>query len=129
MGWIDSGSFSREKTLEQVNANGRLFWADTLCLHVTFSIHLKPNSLSEFTRIFANEVLPFQHEITFSTAPNGLDMIAISLWDTKEHAEAYNATGYPEVLKSLNKVLDGAPKVRVANVISSTLQNTVAIAA
>jgi heme-degrading monooxygenase HmoA len=100
------------------------------------AVHLKPNSLAEFTRIFDSEVLPilrkqtgFQDEITFSTSPNGLDVIAISLWDTKEHAEAYNATGYPEVLKSLNKVLDGAPRVRVADVISSTLQKAAAVAA
>jgi len=58
-----------------------------------------------------------------------MDVTAISLWDTKEHAEAYNATGYPEVLKSLNTVLDGTPKVRVSDVISSTFQKTAAIAA
>jgi heme-degrading monooxygenase HmoA len=97
------------------------------------AVHLKPNCLAEFRRIFDSEVLPilrkqtgFQDEITFSTAPDGLDVIAISLWDTKEHAEAYNATGYPEVLKSVNKVLDGTPRVRVADVISSTFQKAVA---
>ena len=100
------------------------------------AIRLKPNSLAEFTRLFDNEVLPilrkqtgFQDEITFSTTPTGMDVIAISLWDTKEHAEAYNATGYPEVLKTLNKVLDGAPKVRVSDVISSTLRKSAAVAA
>ena len=99
-------------------------------------VHLKPNSLGEFTRIFDSEVLPllrkqpgFQDEITLSNAPTGMDVIAISLWDTKEHAEAYNATGYPEVLKSLNKVLDGTPLVRVSDVISSTLHKTATITA
>ena len=96
------------------------------------AIHLKPNTLSEFSRVFDNEVLPilqkqagFRDEITFST-PSGTDVIAISLWDTKEDAEAYNTTGYPEVLKSLNKVLDGNPRVRVSDVISSTLHKTAA---
>jgi len=101
------------------------------------AIHLKSNALGEFIRIFDNEVLPilrkqpgFRDEITFSTTPTGMDVNAISLWDTQEQAEAYNATGYPEVLlKSLNKVLDGAPRVRVSDVISSTLHKTVAIAA
>jgi heme-degrading monooxygenase HmoA len=99
------------------------------------AIHLKPNTLAEFKLVFDKEVLPilrkqtgFQDEITFST-PTGTDVIAISLWDTKEHAEAYNATGYPEVLKSLNKVLEGTPKVRVSDVISSTFQKNAAIAA
>ncbi|MBZ5572779.1 MAG: hypothetical protein LAO09_12990 [Acidobacteriia bacterium] len=96
------------------------------------AIHLKPNTLSEFRLVFDNEVLPilqkqtgFQDEITFST-PGGTDVIAISLWDTKEHAEAYNTTGYPEVLNRLEKVLDGNPRVRVSDVISSTLHKTAA---
>lgn len=100
------------------------------------SIHLKPNSLAEFTRIFDDEVLPllrkqagFQDEIAFSTAPTGTELTAVSLWDTKEHAEAYNTTAYPEVLKSLNKVLDGAPKVRVSDVISSTIHPASVVAA
>ena len=43
--------------------------------------------------------------------------------------EAYNTAGYPEVLKSLNKVLDGTPKVRVSDVISSTIHKPAAVAA
>ena len=100
------------------------------------AIHLKPNALGEFTQIFDNEVLPilrkqtgFRDEITFSTTPTGTDVIAISLWNTKEQAEAYNAAGYPEVLKSLNRVLDGAPRVRASELISSTLHQTATIAA
>ena len=91
------------------------------------ALHLKPNMLSDFTNAFDSNVLPilrkqkgFQDEITFAI-PGGTDVVAISLWDTKENAEAYNTTGYPEVLKSLDKVLDGTPKVRVSDVISSTL--------
>jgi hypothetical protein len=99
------------------------------------SLRLKPNTLSEFKRIFDKEVLPmlrkqngFRDEITFSV-PGGLDVVAISLWDTKEHAEAYKTTGYPEVLKMLDKVLDGAPKVQVSDVISSTIHKQAATAA
>ena len=100
------------------------------------AIHLNPNSLPEFTRIFDNEVLPmlrkqtgFREEIAFSTSPSGTDLIAISLWDTKEHAEAYSTTAYPEVLNILDKVLDGDPRVRVSHVISSTIHSTSAVAA
>src|SRR6202795_1030867 len=91
------------------------------------SLRLKPNTLSEFTRIFDTEVLPmlrkqrgFRDEITFAV-PGGLDVVAISLWDTKDYAEAYNTAGYPELLKILDKVLDGTPRVRVSDVISSTI--------
>ena len=51
-------------------------------------------------------------------------MVAISLWDTKEYAEAYNTVGYPEVLNILDKVLDGTPKVQVSDVISSTIHKS-----
>ena len=96
------------------------------------ALHLKPNTLSDFTKTFDTNVLPilrkqkgFQDEITFAI-PGGTDVVAISLWDTKENAEAYNTAGYPEVLKSLDRVLDGAPKVRVSDVISSTMHRTAA---
>ena len=100
------------------------------------ALRLKPNTLAEFTQTLDNEVIPmlrkqkgFQDEITFCNL-GGMDVIAISLWDTQEHAEAYNTAGYLDVLKSLNKVLDGSPRVRVSDVISSTLQKTgIAVAA
>jgi heme-degrading monooxygenase HmoA len=90
------------------------------------AIRLKPNTLSDFSKTFATNVLPilrkqkgFQDEITFAM-PGGTDVVAISLWDTKENAEAYNTAGYPQVLKNLEKFLDGSPKLRVSDVISST---------
>ena len=92
------------------------------------AMHLKPNTMSEFRQTFDKAVLPilrkqagFQDEIMFSNEIGGVDVTAISLWDTKAHAEAYGTTGYTDVLKSLNSVLDGTPKVRVSDVISSTL--------
>jgi hypothetical protein len=99
------------------------------------SLRLKPNTLSEFTRIFDMEVTPmlqkqsgFRDEIMFAV-PGELDVVAISLWDTKDHAEAYNTAGYPEVLKILDKVLDGTPKVQVSDVISSTIHKPATVAA
>jgi hypothetical protein len=99
------------------------------------SLRLKPNTLSEFTRIFEKEVIPmlrkqsgFRDEIAFAV-PGGLDVVAISLWDTKDYAEAYNTSGYPELLKILDKVLDGTPRVQVSDVISSTIHKLAAVAA
>ena len=90
------------------------------------SMNLKPNTLPEFTRTFEKDVVPvlrqqkgFRDEITFST-PGSTDVIAISLWDSKENAEAYNSNIYPQVLKTLDRVLDGAPKVRLSDVMYST---------
>jgi heme-degrading monooxygenase HmoA len=99
------------------------------------SLRLKPNTRSEFTRIFDKEVIPmllkqsgFQDEITFAV-PGGRNVVAISLWDTKEQAQAYKTTGYPAVLKMLKKVLDGTPKVQISDVISSTIHKAAAKAA
>ena len=91
------------------------------------SLRLKADALPVFTQILENEVIPllrkqpgFQEEVTFAS-PGSLDVIAMSLWDTDEHLNAYHAASYATVLKSLEKVLDGSPRVKVRTVISSTI--------
>jgi hypothetical protein len=90
------------------------------------SIHLKANMLSDYTRTFEKEVLPllrkqngFKDEITFADA-GGVDVTAISLWDNKTSAEAYNTKAYPEVLKTLARFIEGTPKVQTGEVVNST---------
>ena len=90
------------------------------------SIHLKPNSSAAFTKQIENETIPtlrkqkgFQGEITF-LAPGGAEAVGISLWDTKENAEAYGKNGYPEVMKNLNKFFEGSPRVQTYEVANST---------
>ena len=90
------------------------------------STKLKPNMLNSFNKTFDQEVLPllrkqkgFKDEITFFV-PDSNELIAISIWDNRESAEAYNTAAYPEVLKLLTKTFDGTPKVRTAEVIHST---------
>jgi len=89
------------------------------------SIHLKPNALNDFKQTFEKEIVPmlrnqagFRDEIALS-GDNDNYVTAISFWDSKEQADAYNSTTYPAVLKTLDKYLDGPPKVRVSGVISS----------
>jgi hypothetical protein len=96
---------------------------------------LKPTTTArQFAQIFDKEVLPmlkkqkgFQDEITF-TSPGGNDLTAISLWDTKENADAYNVSGYPEVLKTISTLVEGSPKVRTSEVLSSTFHKMLAAA-
>jgi hypothetical protein len=90
------------------------------------SLNLKPNTSSEFTQTFEKDILPvlrkqdgFKDEITFLGA-NGKDAIAISLWDRKESADRYSRDTYPQVLKSLSKVVDGTPEVHAYEVCNST---------
>ena len=90
------------------------------------AVRLRPNTLTEFNQILEKQVMPimrkqagFRDELTLA-AESGNFVNAISLWDSKEQADAYDKNVYPQVLKSLEKVLDGAPKVHVSNVITST---------
>ena len=89
-------------------------------------MELKPNATTEFANVIESKVLPllrkqkgFRDEITF-VAPDRSEAIAISFWDTKEEAEAYNVSGYPEVLKTLANLVEGTPRVGVAEVATST---------
>ena len=90
------------------------------------SLRLKSNMLSDYTRTFDKDILPLllkqngsKDEITFSS-PGGIDVTGISLWDNKANAEAYNTNTYPEVLKTLARVIDGTPKVQTCEVVNST---------
>ena len=90
------------------------------------SIRLKPNMLSDYTRTFEKEILPllrkqkgFKDEITFANA-SGVDVTAISLWENKTDAEAYNTNTYPQVLKTLERFIEGTPKVQTSDVVNST---------
>ena len=95
-------------------------------------MNLKPNTTTEFTDVIEGKVLPllrkqkgFRDLITF-LAPDRSEAIAISFWDTKEAAEAYNASGYPEVLKTLSNLVEGTPSLGAAEVVTSTFQKLAA---
>jgi heme-degrading monooxygenase HmoA len=100
------------------------------------SMQLKPNTRAEFTQTIEKEIVPllrkqngFQDEIAFVAEGTGTEVVAISLWNKKEDAEAYQRGSYPEVLKALAKVVDGTPEVRSFEVASSTLQRVPALVA
>ena len=98
------------------------------------SIHLKSNMLSDYTRTFEKDVLPllrrqhgFKDEITFAAA-GGVDVTAISLWENKADADTYNTNTYPQVLKTMERFIDGTPKVQTFEDVTSTFHQ-VAVAA
>jgi heme-degrading monooxygenase HmoA len=94
--------------------------------HVTLNV--KPNQREELTQMFEREILPrlqkqngFTDEIAFLSPDN--KVIAISLWENKEAADSYSREIYPQVLKSLARVVEGTPEVRGCEVVFSTLHN------
>jgi heme-degrading monooxygenase HmoA len=98
--------------------------------HVSFN--LKVINREELTRTFENDILPllqkqngFTDEITF-VSPDNKQVVAISLWESKENADRYSRETYPQVLKSLARMVDGTPEVRGYEVATSTLHKTAA---
>ncbi len=90
------------------------------------------NMAAEFAQTLENEVLPllrkqkgFKGEITLSN-PGNLERISISLWEDKSNAEAYDANIYPQVLKILSRVIDGAPKIRIFEAVALNLNHDTA---
>jgi quinol monooxygenase YgiN len=98
--------------------------------HVT--CNMKSNQREELTQTFEREILPllqkqngFTDEIAL-VSPDSNQAVAISLWDSKEHAEQYNRETYPKVLKSLARLVEGTPEVRGYEVAISTVHKTAA---
>src|SRR2546430_16170134 len=98
-------------------------------------MHLKPNSVAEFTQRLEKDSLPllrkqqgFRDEITF-VGQGGTEAFAISLWDKAENAEAYNRGTYPEVTKLLATGVEGPGQVETFNVVNSTFHKIAAAVA
>lgn len=96
------------------------------------TMKLKPNTTPEFNRLIESEILPllrrqtgFRDEITF-VAPERLEAVAISFWETEENCENYNRATYPELLKLVAKVVEGTPKVETFELSTSTLHKLAA---
>jgi hypothetical protein len=91
-------------------------------------MRLKPNLKADFNKTLENDILPllrnrkgFQDEVCL-IAPDGTEAVGISLWDSKESAEAYQEETYPEVERLLSKVIEGTTQVKTYDVSVSTIQ-------
>jgi heme-degrading monooxygenase HmoA len=81
------------------------------------NLQLKPNVAKEFPVVFEKEILPllrrqkgFLDELLLVT-PEKKEVVAISLWETREHAEVYNRDLYPQIEKIVARFIEGFPKV------------------
>ena len=96
---------------------------------VTFNI--KPNMDRQIAVKFETEVLPllrkangFRDQITLSRDKN--EIVGISLWEKKEHLDAYTKDTDPQVVKLLEPMFTGTPDVRTYEVTNSTSHKIVA---
>src|SRR2546428_14187824 len=90
-------------------------------------MHLKPNSVAEFTQRLEKDILPllrkqqgFRDEITF-VGQSGTEALGISLWGKAENAEAYKRGTYPKVTKLLATGGEGTSQVGNFDVAYSTV--------
>ena len=97
-------------------------------------MHLKPNSVAEFTQKMEAEIIPllreqngFQDEITF-VSPGGKEAFALSLWTRAEDAEAYHHGSYPGVAKIMSSVIEGSPRIETFDVANSTFHKIANVA-
>jgi hypothetical protein len=93
------------------------------------SVQLKPNKFAEFTKTLEKDIIPllrrqegFKDEITFA-APDGIEVLAISLWDTRANAAMYDASIYKDVLRMLGTMIAGTPEVATTEVMHSTFHH------
>jgi len=96
------------------------------------SMYLKNDGALAFKQKIEAEIIPllrlqkgFLEQITFLYL-NGREVHAFSLWESAEHAEVFNRRAYPEVLRMLASVIEGAPLVQTYEVLNSTLPKSVA---
>lgn len=98
--------------------------------NVTFRI--KPNMDREIAVKFEKEVLPllrkangFKDQITLSRNKN--EIVGISLWEKREHLDAYTKDTDPKVVKILEPLFTGTPDVRTYEVTNSTSHKVAAV--
>jgi hypothetical protein len=92
-------------------------------------VQLKRNKFAEFIKSYEKDIIPllrkqrgFEDEITFA-APDGIEVLAISLWNTRANADTFDAGVYKDVLKMLGTMIAGAPEVGTTEVMHSTFHH------
>lgn len=98
------------------------------------SMRLKANLLAEITRTIEDEMVPllrkrtgYRGPITLAV-PGRAEAVAISLWEKKEYAEAYNRETPPPLQKTVEKFIEDPP-AQTYEVINPTFHPIAAPAA
>ena len=88
---------------------------------------IKSGKHDDFKKVLTGEVLPllksqkgFREEVMLLERDRGM---AISLWEDRPSAEAYQTTTYPQVMQKLSPMLEGTPKVETYDVAATTLRS------
>src|SRR3989442_1614055 len=109
-----------------MTAGPSLIYGDRMIARI-LSLQLKPNASAAFVELFEKTVVPtlreqkgFKDEMLF-VVPGGPEVVAVSLWESRQDAEAYERATYPQLLKALADVIERAPVVGTFQLAYSTL--------
>ena len=87
---------------------------------------LKPDGAKGIARSVDAEIVPIMKKFAGFTgqimmvSSDGKEAIGVSLWDRKESAEAYKKEGAADVLKALEKHVEGRPELHTYEVVNTT---------
>jgi hypothetical protein len=88
-------------------------------------IRLKLNSFVELSQKIQNKIMPaLRLQKGFCNGVTSIDTIGLTAieethWETKEDAEIYQRTGYPETLKMLYGLIDSEPVTSIFEISDS----------
>lgn len=92
-----------------------------------------PGKAGEFSRTFAEKVLPilreqtgFVDEITLVAQENPDRVLTLSLWNTRQDADKYGRDVFPRMVDLLRNLTIGAPQLSIYDVTTSTAHNIAA---
>jgi hypothetical protein len=96
------------------------------------SMYLKNDGALAFKHKIEGDIIPllrkqlgFLEQITLLYL-NGREVHAFTLWESAEHAEAYNRGAYKEAERMLSSVIDGIPRIQTYEVLNSTIPKSAA---
>jgi heme-degrading monooxygenase HmoA len=97
------------------------------------TLKLQPNRLMRFIETYNATALPilkrqkgFRGEVAI-VLPLGEGVVATSYWHSREDADAYENSGYKEILALLASMIEDRPRIMESEVISSTLHNLTSV--
>lgn len=99
------------------------------------TLHLKPDAIAELAGTVEKQIVPllkeqegFREHVFFVRA-DGSEATAISFWNCKENADEYARSAYAKVLDALTYAIDGVPRAKSFEVVSSTFKTVAPIVA
>ena len=92
-------------------------------------IHTKTGKARDLSTTLNEKVIPllkkqpgFVDEITLVSSNNPDEMLALSFWESEEHAQRYNKEQFPTISKLVTPFLQSDPTIETYNVDVSTIQ-------